>query len=212
MAGAKDRDDGETNAMLFEGASISQLVKMFDMDARDVSKKMRAVPSSGERRGFPIWRVKDAAAVLVRPEVKDEDILRYIVGMSFKDLPPSLNKEVWNGLRARIRFEAEQGDLWRTEYVQTGVNLLMQTLRMGVLLFPDKVNREEGLTPKQREIIERLSDELLLDLQNLVVQAMQSAPKMTPGIMDFDNGGEGASAGKDDATKVSASDEEAFDL
>ena len=185
MAGARDRDAGETSAMIFEGASISQLVKIFGMDARDVSEKMRSVQPCGERRGFPIWAIRDAAPALIPPEVSEEDILHYIAGMNFKNLPAALNKEVWNGLRARLRFEQEQGDLWRTEVVQTVVGKLMQTTRMGILLLPDRMNREESLTPKQREAAERIADSLLEDLQQMVVEAMSGLTGTMPGIMDY---------------------------
>jgi hypothetical protein len=193
MAGARDRDDGTTNAMLFEGASISQLVKAFKMDARDVSRKMRNVQPCGERRGFPIYWLKDAAAALSPPKVSEEDILAYIGSMNFKNLPPALNKEVWNGLRARLRFEQEQGDLWLTERIQEVVATLMQTFRMGVLLMPDKLSRMEKLTPKAHEALRQFCDEMLADMQQRIAEAMESLEPMTPGLMDFtENGDESA--------------------
>jgi hypothetical protein len=217
MAGAKDRDDGQTKAMLYEGASISQLTQLFDMDARDVSKKLREVPPSGERRGFPIWNVRDAAEALIPPAVSDSDILGYIQGMNFRDLPPALNKEVWNGLRARLRYELEQGDLWPTDRIQTIVNALVQTVRMGILLLPDKLARVDDLSPRQRSLLEKFADEVLLDLQAQIEKAMDELDPMTPGIMDFTGDGDvtgkvAAGVAAAEAADIQEAGEEDFDL
>lgn len=185
MAGAKDRDDGHTHAMLYDGASMSQLSKLFGMDMRDISKKMNNVPPCGERRGFPIWKVKDAARVLVKPEISDHDIIDHISGMNFKELPAALNKEVWNGLRARLKFEQEQGVLWPTDRVLKAFNAFMQIVRMNYLLLPDRVDRADPLTPKQREAIVTIADDSLTDLKRELENIAGQMEELTPGFMDF---------------------------
>jgi len=211
VAGAKDRDDGESGAMLYDGASISQLTKLFDMDARDVSKKLRAILPCGTRRGFPIFNVKEAAKVLVPPEVDEEDILQFIGNMNFKNLPPALNKEVWNGLRARLRFEQEQGTLWPTERIQVGVNKLMQTVRMRMLLIPDDLERAAELNARQRVLIEKYVDSTLEELQQQIIEAMSGLDDLTPGIMDYTDKDD--EDGRDDgADVIQEAGEEDFEL
>lgn len=212
MAGAKDRDDGTTRAMIYDGCSISQLVQAFDMDARDVSKKLRNVAPCGERRGFPIYKLKDAAKALVPPEVSEEDILAYIGSMNFKNLPPALNKEVWNGLRARLRFEQEQGNHWLTPRIQEVVSRFMQTTRMALLLLPDELERAGELSQRQRTLCERYVDSKLAELQQLITEAMRDMPEMTPGIMDFTDGDDDGIAIDRAEDEVSETVEEDFDL
>lgn len=180
-----DRDGGETLAMLYEGASVSQLCKIFHMDARDVSRKMRNVIPTGMRRGFPVWSVKDAAQALVAPKVSEAEVLEYISGMNFRNLPAALNKEVWNGLRARLRFEQEQGDLWKTDRVQLAINTVVQIVRMNVLLMPDRLARSGTITPEQRESLQLQADALLEDLKTQIQKAMKGLDPMTPGFMDY---------------------------
>lgn len=210
MAGAKDRDDGATGAMLYEGASISQLSKLFEMDARDVSKKMRDVPPSGERRGFPVWRVKDAARALTPPEVSDAAILNHIASMNFRNLPAALNKEIWNGLRARLRFEQEQGVLWHTDRVAEIIQRMMQAIRMTLLLVPDRLNRQDDLTSRQRDLVEKMMDELLLDLKQQITEAMNKMPELTAGIMDYGDDDDGAD--REESDEVPTPESEDFDL
>jgi uncharacterized coiled-coil protein SlyX len=196
---ARDRDDGETYAILYDGASISQLKVLFSMDARDVARKLMGVPPTGERRGFPIWHVRDAAAKLVKPDFTDVEIMRYIAGMDFKHLPPTLNKEMWNGLRARLRFEVEQGDYWHVERIQRMLNEMMQVDRTSALLLADRVNREETLTTKQRDVIMKLSDEHLAEKRRLYDKAMNELDNLTPGIVDYEEGNE---SGQDEDSEV----------
>lgn len=212
MAGAKDRDDGATNAMIYEGASISQLSKLFEMDARDVSKKMAEVVPCGERRGFPVWRVKDAARALVPPEVSEATILNYIANMNFRNLPAALNKEIWNGLRARLRFEQEQGVLWHTDRIAETMQRTIQAIRMTLLLVPDRLNRQDDLTPRQRDLVEKMMDELLHDLKQQIVEAMRAMPPLTPGIMDYGDEADGNGIDRKEPDEVSAIESEDFDL
>ena len=185
MSGAKDRDGGDSNAMLYEGASISQLKELFQMDARDVSAKMRNVNPCGSRRGFPIWKVKDAAQALMPPRITEADVLEYLSTLSFKNLPAALNKEVWNGLRARLKFEQEQGKLWEGETVQSIVNELMQTIRIGILLVPDRLEMIDSVTAKQRADVQALMDSVLEDARTQVQKRMGDLATATPGIMDY---------------------------
>lgn len=212
MAGARDRDDGATSAMLYDGASISQLTKLFEMDARDVSKKLRAITPCGERRGFPIYRVKDAAKVLVPPDVSEDAVLKFIGGMNFKNLPPALNKEVWNGLRARLRFEQEQGNHWPTPRIQEVVSRFMQTTRMALLLLPDELERAGELSQRQRTLCEKYIDSKLAELQQQITEAMREMPEMTPGIMDFTDGDHDGLSLDGAEDEVSETGEEDFDL
>ena len=47
-----NQNDDETNAMLFQGANITQIAKLFRMERRDVTPKIMDVSPCGERGGI----------------------------------------------------------------------------------------------------------------------------------------------------------------
>ena len=81
---SRNNSDEPTRAMLYEGASVNQLGVIFGMKNTEVAAKMRKVAPSGMRSGYPIYKIADAAAVLVRPTV---DLEAYIAKMGIKDFP-----------------------------------------------------------------------------------------------------------------------------
>lgn len=150
------RNDEESLAIVYQGASINQLAGIFEMEARDIKAKIQGnVTPCGERRGHPIYKVREAAPYLVPPPY---DIDEFIQRMTIADLPPILRKEFWAGLRSRQLFEKEAAELWPTQEVIETIYTLYKTLRMSLLLTREAVERETELTSRQREIITRLID------------------------------------------------------
>lgn len=131
------------------------------MDQRDVKAKLNGqVKPCGERRGHPIYQIKDVAPYLVKPPY---DIDEFIQKMSIADLPTILRKEYWAGMRSRQLFEKEAAELWPTSDVVDMVSELLKTLRMSMLLTRESVERETELSDRQRAIITRIIDNALED-------------------------------------------------
>lgn len=163
-AAANDLEtDDETKAIIYEGATIRQLAIMFRADPKVVSRKVAGLVPVGRRRGNNVYRVDEAASRLVKPGY---DIERYIREMNHTDLPPLLAKEFWNAQRARQTFEENEGDLWRTADVVQALGEAFNTCRMALLLIPDAVERQTGLTDQQRVVIKSLVDGALADLRH----------------------------------------------
>lgn len=167
------RLDDESRGILYEGCSLSQLSTLFDSDNREVARRIRNLAPCGERMGYPIYKLADAAAYLVAPQ---GDISEAIKKMSPKDLPPSLTKEFWAGQHARLKFEEDQGDLWRTTYIIEKLSELFKTLRMSILLMQDQVERQTTLTDQQRDIIRGLTDGVLNDLATSLNERFKNDP------------------------------------
>lgn len=165
--------DSETRTMLYEGASISQLGKLFIMDNRTVSAKLHAVLPVGKRHGSPIYLIRDAAPHLCKPL---GDITEAIKRMHHSELPPLVQKEFWNGLRARQEYEKAQGMLWATSDIIDSLAEAFKLLRMSLLLTRDRVERESELTGKQREIIQSIIDGALIDLNKALIERFQNDP------------------------------------
>lgn len=170
--GAKMMDE-ESRAILYDGCSLSQLSTIFDSDNREVARKIKNLAPCGERMGYPIYKLSEAAAFLIPPQ---GDIAEAIKKMSPKDLPPALTKEFWAGQHARLKFEEDQGDLWRTSYIIEKLSELFKTLRMSILLMQDQVERQTALTDQQRDIIRTMTDGVLNDLANSLIERFKNEP------------------------------------
>lgn len=146
-----------TSAILATGeATLSQIAQMFRTDAKTLPQRMRGVIPAGKRDGYKVYNIREAASRLVEPGYEIEE---YIKQMSPQELPPLLQKEFWNGQRARTAYEKEIGNLWPTEDVVALFAVLEQGMRQSVLLLTDDVEREEGLTTGQRKVFRRIMDQ-----------------------------------------------------
>lgn len=175
---AAKQQDAQTKAILFEGASLSQLSRLFGRDNRTTAAKLQGLHPVGVRAGSPIYAVKDAAPLLVPPAY---DIDEFIRRMTISDLPMQIRKEFWAGMRSKQLYEKEAGDLWPTDQVSEMLTELFKTMKMSLLLTRDTIERETELSDRQRDIVRRIIDGCLRDLNMRVVshtkQRMAPAPE-----------------------------------
>ncbi|AFB84024.1 terminase small subunit [Hafnia phage Enc34] len=158
--------DADTEAMIFQGCNITQIAKLFRMERRDITPKIMDVPPIGERGGYPIYAVHEVAPYLVKPLY---DVETYLRRMNFKDLPKELSKEFWAGQRAKQDFDIKAGNLWETEDIISHFGEAVKILRMSLLLIPDTLARQAGLTEAQRSATQSAIDGILNDLTDALV-------------------------------------------
>lgn len=163
--------DADTEAMIFQGCNVTQLAKLFRMERRDITPKIMDIPPAGERGGYPIYAVHEVAPYLVKPLY---DVETYLRRMNFKDLPKELSKEFWNGQRAKQEFDLRAGNLWPTEKVVEAFGEAVKTLRMSLLLVPDTLSRQAGLSESQRNVVQASIDSTLNDLARLLEERFAS--------------------------------------
>lgn len=169
--------DEDSEAILYQGASMAQICQLFGMDARDVKPKISGqVVPCGKRRGHDVYQIKDVAPYLVSPPY---DLDEFIQRMTIADLPPILRKEFWAGLRSRQLYEKEDAELWPTSDVVDMVSELFKTLRMSLLLFRENVERETELSDRQRDIIVRLVDNSMEDLYAKTISKFSQSKQAT---------------------------------
>lgn len=166
--------DDESRAILYDGVSLGQLKTIFGIDNRDVARRIASLSPCGERMGYPIYNLADAAALLVPPQ---GDIGEAIRKMSPRDLPPALTKEFWAAQHARLKFEEDQADSWRTADIIEMLSEVFKTLRMSILLLQDQLERQTALTDQQRDIVRALTDGVLHDLSNSLIERFKNEPK-----------------------------------
>lgn len=185
------RVDAESRAIIYDGASVSQLGKMFGMDNRNVAEKIRHVAPVGERAGHPIYAVRDAARYLVPPANEDE-IIAYIQRMNPREMPAAVNKDFWYGVKARREYEHYSGDLWSTEEVKLCAAEAFKHIRLALLMLADRVGQQSKLTEEQRRIIQSETDRAMEDARVRLVDAFGKSRvpgRVVPGGDESEDGG-----------------------
>ena len=164
---AKGKTPNKTStelATLFEGVSQGVLAQIFHYDSRKVAKMLAGLEPCGERNGYPIYDLAEAASRLAIPSEKQ--IIEAIRRMPVNKLPVSLQKEFWDAQRSRQVFEENAKDLWRTEQVFDAIVEIYRVVKTSAMLFVDAVARETELSEKQRALIEQLTDDLLATIHD----------------------------------------------
>lgn len=167
--------DEDTRAMIFEGASISQLNVIFGMDNRTVTAKLSQaqLQPCGRRSGFPIYSIKEAAAVLIEPTLDLDDVEKlsaYVRKLNPANMPKMLTKEFWAAMRTKQLYEEDAGDLWRTEKVVEVFSELVSAVRTPLILAKDTVANERELDDRIQAILDRIIDSILEHLYDAVFE------------------------------------------
>ena len=163
-------DDPETSAIIYEGATVRQLAIMFKMDPKTVTAKVSSLVPAGRRRGTPIYSIPEAAARLVRPGY---DIERVIMNMNHSDLPPMLQNAFWSAQKTRAAYEEMIGDLWRTSRVVRLISVLFNSVRLILLLLPDTIEREAGLSREQKAVVRRVVEGALVEGRKAIMKEFE---------------------------------------
>lgn len=163
-------DDPESSAIIYEGATIRQLAIMFKMDPKVVTSKVSSLVPVGRRKGTSIYSIPEAAARLVKPGY---DIERVIMNMNHSDLPPMLQNAFWSAQKTRASYEEMIGDLWRTSRVVRLISVLFNSVRMILLLLPDTIEREAGLSREQKAVVRRVVEGALVEGRKAIMKEFE---------------------------------------
>lgn len=162
----KVRDEVTSDLLATGEATFAQIAQLFRTDAKTLPRRLRRLRPVATRSGVRVYSIRDAAAYLVKPGYSIEQYLRT---MHANELPVGLMKEFWAGQKSRQSFEMQAGDLWPTAEVVEALAEAFKQARMTILLFPETVERESGVTDAQRKVLRRLADGLIDDLRESLV-------------------------------------------
>lgn len=168
-------------------ASIAQLAQLFETDAKTLPKRLKSLMPVARRGAVRLYNIRDAASMIVSPGYEIEE---WIKQASPQEVNPHLLKEFWNGQNARTKFEREMGDLWETARVVEAFADVFATVRMTLLLFADDVDREESLSNKQRDIIRRLTDGLIVKVGKDIEEKFKGYERNDRNIVAADEDGD----------------------
>lgn len=158
---------------LMKGLPASTISRLFRMEVDTCRRKIRDLKPVGERNGYPLYSLPEAAEFLVTPRI---DLEAYLKKLRPQDMPQGIQKSFWDGQNGRLKFMADAGHLWRTDKVQRVVADMFKVVRQRVMLFADTVDRQTGLTDEQRAIVQAMADGLLNDLHDAVIEHFKNLP------------------------------------
>lgn len=176
--------DTESRAIIYQGASVNQLGELFRMKPADVLRRLGDLEPVGfGRQNNPLYDVARAAARLIKIPVTPEMIDAYMRRVNARDLPPILNKIYWEGLTVRERYREQAGELWLSADVARVTSDAFQSLRMSLLLIPDVLRDETGLTEKQFNIAQGIVDKALEEARVKLVADLRKPNGSPSGVV-----------------------------
>jgi hypothetical protein len=155
--------------------TATTLAQMFRMDRNVVIRRLANCPSvpSPDSRAHRLYDIATAARYLVTPILTPEEFVKIA---SRVELPPSLQAQFWDAMLKRQRYEENAGSLWPTSRVREVLANTFQTMKFTMQLWVDTIEREQSVTPQQREALIRLVDSLQRDIyEALLSQAEKNA-------------------------------------
>lgn len=163
-------------SLLHDGASLNQLHLMFHMRAETVAGKLRNLPPVGERGGYPIYDIHEAARLLIKPLNVEAAIRK----MKSEDLPPDLQKNFWLGLKARDEYYIAKGKLVPVEEIVSAFATAAKEIRIALQLTVDRLEKRTEVTEEQRAIFLETIDTTLSTINDRLDKAF-AIPEPEPG-------------------------------
>lgn len=146
--------DKKSESILYEGANLSQLGILFKRDHRVLKERMHGIKPVGKRQGVDIFDIAEVAERMGK--LTEEQVHKAMRHMNHADLPKTLSKEYWAGLRSKQEYEFKAGQLWPTTRVVEEVSEMVKSLKMELDLMVDAVERSVEMSDRQREILKGL--------------------------------------------------------
>lgn len=145
------------------------LAEVFDMDPKTVRMRLVACPKLGMAGGNrPVYDFKTACQYLLPPKMSAE---QFIKTLHHAKLPPEVNKTFWQGLRERLRFLREAGELWITQDVLKVFGQVNMMFKDRIDMWVEDIRDLRGISDDHVEKIEQMAHALKSDLYEDLVAA-----------------------------------------
>lgn len=116
--------------------SIARLAEGFEIDRKTVSKRLdeAGVRPSGQRDGYPVYRLRDAAEAILG--------LREADGVPPEKMKPADRRAHWQAENERQKFEQQSGQLILADEVQSEMASLVKSMVRVLETLPDTMERD----------------------------------------------------------------------
>lgn len=162
------------------GVSASWLMEAFRLDRVTVRKRLADCPSIKKEGGNrPIYDFVQAAGYLVTPKL---DMAKIVKSLKPEQLPNEMQKDYWDALIKKQKYELQAGELWRTEDVLETLGEVFKRIKTSMQLWVDDLDRRRGLTKEQRIELVKMVDSLQSDIHEKLVALPKS--RSTPSALN----------------------------
>lgn len=145
------------------------LAEVFDMDAATVRKRLVRCPKLGMAGGNrPVYDFKTACSYLLPPRMTAEEFIKTLHHLK---LPPEVNKTFWQGLRERLRFLREAGELWHTTDILKVFGQVNMMFKDRIDMWVEDIRDLKGISDEHVAKIEQMAHALKNDLYEDLVNA-----------------------------------------
>lgn len=183
----KDFDPGDWAEVRHQGVGVDWLAGAFRMDRRKVRAKLGGLKPMGEHKtptGMrPVYDLREAAAYLV-PNI--EGLSHAIRNMKTSDLPPDLQKDVWDARLKELQWREKAGELWPTENVVEVFSDTFMNMKGQLRMWVDQLADTTFLSEDQRRRLIEMVDALQADLYARLVE--MPSQKSTPSVLGDEDG------------------------
>ena len=165
-------------ADLLEPVSANVISQIFDQIPAVTKKRLTNCRSVTDgKTNIRKYHIRDAAKYMIDPAFTPEDFIEI---MSKNKLPNAINKEFWDAMLKKQKWEENAGDLWRTSRVREALTDTFQTIKFTMQLWVDSLERQAAISNEQRVIIVTMVDALQLEVYtSLVEQAVNGETTAT---------------------------------
>lgn len=181
-----DSNADESDLIIYQGATQTQLLKMFAVDHTTIKRALTKCTPCGMRGTRPVYKISEAAPHIVKPSVTPEELERFLKESDHHALPAVLRKEFWVAQRQRQDFELKAGNLWPTDKVIENCGALFKLVNMQIRLMADAVERQTELTDRQRAIVKSQCAALLKDMQRMIGEMFGTQKNNDAPVVDDD--------------------------
>lgn len=127
------------------------LADVLGIDPMTVTRRLRRVEpdaysGSGDTKR-PLYEFRRVLPFLIKSEM---DTVTLLETMNPADLPPQVNKTVWEAKRIRLKYELEAGQAWSSEDVLETFGKVFMTIKERSKLWSDQIKEQcKGKTPSE---------------------------------------------------------------
>lgn len=151
------------------------------LDENVVRRRLLHCPRLGKKGQRELYDFMTAIGYLVDPQI---DIETFIKTMNPKKLPAGLNKDVWDGMHKRLRYQRDAGEAWHTEDVVEVLGTVFMTIKDRMQLITETMRDRAGLTDAQAARFAEMIDGLQADLHKSLVTLPEQ--QRTPPVVEKD--------------------------
>ena len=163
-----EADTTEDLMQIKSGVTVSWLATLYGVARKTIEMKLSGCPiKSRSSAGAPIYDLTVAAGYI---SGRKHDVLAALKVAKEEDFPLPMQQRFWKTKLLRNEWEAEAGQLWRTEDVLDVFSATFKLMKDAMMLWVDNLDAAGTVTKEQRSFMVSQVDSLSRELHRKLVE------------------------------------------